>query len=59
MFGAVRLTKDADIDKYRYFGYGIGFDRTGTFSFSGGGFDSNVIIFDVDNLYDELICTYW
>ena len=24
--GAVKLTKNADIDKYRYFGYGIGFD---------------------------------
>ena len=48
LFGAVRLTKDADIDRYRYSGYGIGFDRTGTFSFSGGGFGSNVIIFDVD-----------
>ena len=26
-FGAVTLTKNADIDKYGYFGYGIGFDR--------------------------------
>ena len=24
LFVAVRLTKDADIDKYRYSGYGIG-----------------------------------
>ena len=24
--GAVTLTKNADIDKYKYFGYGIGFD---------------------------------
>ena len=26
LFGAVKLTKNADIDKYKYFGYGIGFD---------------------------------
>ena len=27
LFGAVSLTKIADIDKYKYSGYGIGFDR--------------------------------
>ena len=27
LFGSVKLTKNADIDKYGYFGYGIGFDR--------------------------------
>ena len=31
LFGAVRLTKNADIDKYRYFGYGTGFERKGSF----------------------------
>ena len=31
LFGAVTLTKNADIDKYRYSGYGIGFDRRGSF----------------------------
>ena len=25
LFGAVKLTKNSDIDKYKYFGYGIGF----------------------------------
>ena len=29
--GAVTLTKNADIDKYGYFGYGIVFDRRGSF----------------------------
>ena len=38
LFGAVTLTKNADIDKYRYSGYGIGFDRRGSFSFPGCGF---------------------
>ena len=29
LFGAVKLTKNADIEKYKYSGYGIGFDRSG------------------------------
>ena len=29
LFGVVKLTKNADIDKYRYSGYGIGFDGKG------------------------------
>ena len=48
LFGAVTLPKNADIDKYRYSGYGIGFDRRGSFSFSGGRFGQNVIIFGAD-----------
>ena len=48
MFGAVSLTKNADIDKYKYSGYGIGFDRKGEFSFGTNGFGRNCIIFGVD-----------
>ena len=48
LFGAVTLTKNADIDKYGYSGYGIGFDRRSSFSFPGGGFGQNVLIFGVD-----------
>ena len=48
MFGAVTLTKNVDINKYGYSGYGIGFDRKSSFSFPGGGFGQNVIIFGVD-----------
>ena len=44
LFGAVTLTKNADIDKYGYSGYGIGFDRKSSFSFPGIGFGQNVII---------------
>ena len=33
LFGAVTLTKHTDIDKYQYSGYGIRFDRKGSFSF--------------------------
>ena len=43
--GAVTLTKNADIDKYGYSGYGIGFDRRSSFSFPNGRFGQNVLIF--------------
>ena len=42
------MTKNADIDKYGYSGYGIGFDRKTSFSFPSGGFGQNVLIFGVD-----------
>ena len=45
LFGAVTLTKNADIDKYGYSGYGIGFDRRSSFSFPRGRFGQNVLIF--------------
>ena len=48
LLGAVTLTKNTDIDKYGYSGYGIGFDRGSSFSFPGGGFGQNIIIFGVD-----------
>ena len=47
-FGAVTLTKNADIEKYGYSGFGIGFDRRSSFSFPGGGFGQNALIFGVD-----------
>ena len=46
LFGAVSLTKYADIDKYKY--SGIGFDRRSSFSHQNGGDGWNVIIFRVD-----------
>ena len=48
MFGAVTLTKKTDIDKYGYYGYGIGFDRRSSFSFHSDGFGQNMIVFRVD-----------
>ena len=42
------LTKNNDIEKYGYSGYGIGFDRRSSFSFPGGGFGQNVLIFGAD-----------
>ena len=48
LFGAVTLIKNADIDKYGYSGYGIGFDRRSNLSFPGGEFGQNVLIFGAD-----------
>ena len=47
LFGAVTLTKNADIGNYGHSGYGIGFDRRSNFTFPGGGFRQNVL------------CSYW
>ena len=46
-FGAVSLTKNGDIDQYKYSGYGVGFDKHGEFSF-GNGLGRNCIIFGAD-----------
>ena len=42
------ITKNADIEKYKYSGYGTGFDRRSSFSFPSGGFGQNVLIFGAD-----------
>ena len=47
MFAAVSITKNADIDKNKYSGYGIGFDRTGVYLPPDGTFGRNVVIFGV------------
>ena len=48
LFRAVSITKNADIDKSKYSGYGIGFDRTGVYLLPDGSFRGNVVIFGVD-----------
>ena len=48
LFGAVSLTKNADIDKYKYSGYEIGFNRHGSFWFPGTGLGRKIMIFGVD-----------
>ena len=48
LFGAVTSTKNADIEKYGYSGFGIGFERRWSFTFPGRGFGQNVLIFGVD-----------
>ena len=47
LFGAVKLTKDVDVDLYNNSGYGIGFDRKKYYSV-GNIIGRNVIIFGVD-----------
>ena len=42
------MNNNVDIDKYKYSGYGIGFDRHESFPSSGIGLGRNVIIFGVD-----------
>ena len=50
LFGAVKLTKNADSNKYSFTQYGIGFDSSGFFSLSeSSGLGKNIIIFGVDN----------
>ena len=38
----------ADIEKYGFSGYGIGFDRRSSLSFPGGGFAQNLLVFGAD-----------
>ena len=45
LFRAVKLTKNSDIDKYKYFGYGIGFDGSGSFPHPSRRTEKNVVIF--------------
>ena len=48
LLGAATLAKNADIDKYKYSGCRIEFDRHGSFSSPGIWLGRNVIIFGVD-----------
>ena len=48
MFGAISITKNTDVNKYKYSGCGIGFDRKGAFSHPTGSFGNNATIFGVD-----------
>ena len=48
LFGSVKLTKNTDLDKYKYPGYDIGFDSRSEFLFADGSYRKNVIIFGAD-----------
>ena len=54
LFGAVTLTKNEDIEKYKYSGHGIGFDRRSSFSFRSGGFGADNFLSRYDFFY-----SYW
>ena len=55
LFCAVTLTKNTDINKYKYSGYEIRFDRRSSFSISSGRFGQNVLIFGVDMSFSAQI----
>ena len=46
-FSTAKITKNAKKDKYKYSGYGIGFENHETFSLSNGS-EKNVIFFEAD-----------
>ena len=46
--GAIKITKNSDVDKYKYSGYGTGFDSRGSFPHPSGENGTNVIIFEAD-----------
>ena len=48
-FGVVKQTKNADPDKYKYSGYGIGFHSLSRFSWTDRSEEKSVTIFGVDN----------
>ena len=48
LFGAVKLTKNSDLYKYGYSGYGTGLDSRSQLSWSDSGWSKNVIIFSTD-----------
>ena len=48
LFGSVNLTKNADLDKYKYTGYGIGFNSRSEFLFTDGSYGKDFMIFGAD-----------
>ena len=48
LFGSVKLTKNGDLDKYKYSGYRIGFDSCSEFSLLVSTMGKNAIIFGAD-----------
>ena len=49
LFSAVKLTKNAGIDNYRYSGYGLGFESKSTFSVpADNSYGQNIAVFGVD-----------
>ena len=51
LFGAVKLTKNSDLNTYGYSGFNIGLDARSQFLWSDGSWDQNVVIFGADISY--------
>ena len=45
LFGSVKVTKNADLDTYKYTGYGVGFNSRSAFLFIDGSYGKKAIIF--------------
>ena len=45
LFGSVKLTKNADLDKFKYTGYGKRFGSRADFLVTDGSYGKNLIIF--------------
>ena len=52
LLGSVELTKNADLDKYKYLGWGKGFDSCSEFSFTDRSMGKNILTFGVDMRYE-------
>ena len=51
LFGAIKITNttNSDTDKWQYFGYGVGFDSSGSFTHPDDGKNAkNVVVFGAD-----------
>ena len=48
LFVSVKLTKNSDLDKYKYISYNTGFDSRSEFLFTDKSYGKNVIIFEAD-----------
>ena len=48
LFGAIKITKDVDVSKYSYSGYGISFDAKGSYTHLKDGNAKNIIVFCAD-----------
>ena len=52
LLGSVELTNNADLDKYKYVGWGKGFDSCSEFSFTDRSMGKNILTFGVDMRYE-------
>ena len=48
MFESAKLTKNADPNKYKYIGYGMGFDSCSEFLLTDGSYGKKFVIFEAD-----------
>ena len=56
LFGSVKLTKNADLDKYKYTGYSKGFDSCSEFLCTDGSYGKNFIILGADMSSSVHVC---